>query len=147
MRRQVSGHDKQVRLPWLIIVSLGFILILLPVLLSRTGVLVRPDNRIVQASNGLYWIAVAGGLVFTAVRESRRHKQKPLTGFYSLQGLASIWVGVSGLILLAAFAPRFPENTLVVYLAGAGIIVLFAAIPLLLFEYARRQLRDSEIKR
>lgn len=119
----------------------------LPLLLQSAHILNRPDNRIVKAGNILYYMAVAIGILYLILRQQRIHKGKPLTGVYARQGLASVWVGISGLMLLSAFAPRFPDSAFSVYLAGAGIIVLYALIPLFLFQYASRKLKDTEIRR
>jgi hypothetical protein len=114
----------------------------IPALLLIAKVLTRPDTVIVQAGNVIYWGAVLIGAGVFMLRIFRKTQNKPLTGIYTLQGIASILVGSSGLMALAAFAPAFPEETLPIYLCGAAIIVLFMLLPMLLFHYANRKFPD-----
>ena len=127
----------------ILIVALGTAVFLaIPALLLMAEVLKRPDTIMVQAGNAIYWVAVLVGAGVFIMKIFRSAQNKPLTGIYSGQGIASILVGSSGLMALAGFAPKFPEETLPIYLSGAGIIVVFMLLPMLLFHYANRKIPE-----
>lgn len=118
-----------------------------PVLLKLAGIMNRPDNAIVRSGDAIYVGAVLAGSLALFLHFFRVGQGKPLTGVYSRQGLASVLIGVSGLMALAFLAPRFPEETQTVYLTGAGIIVFFAVLPLFLFHYASKKMSELDVKR
>ena len=113
---------------------------MVPFFLDWAGLLIRPENTLVRAGNSLYAAALILLLLYVCVRIRRIKRKNSLTGIWSGQGFASVLVGASGLLMLGLTAPLFPEQTLGVYLAGAGIVVLFALIPMALFHYVARKL-------
>lgn len=132
-----------IRRQLLLILAFVVILGVLPLVLQSVHVLNRPDTTVVRAGNIVYYFAVFIGIVFWILRLCRANQRKPLTGVFSRQGFASVWVGVSGLVLLSAFAPRFPESALTIYWVGAGIVILYALIPILLFQFANRKMKEA----
>lgn len=116
------------------------VLSLMPILFDRIGLLSRTTTPIEKAGNGLYIAGLCLIVLYVSLRIRRAARKKSLTGIWSAQGFASVLIGASGLLLLGLAAPLFPEQTIGVYLAGAGIVVLFASIPLALFQYVATKL-------
>jgi len=116
------------------------VLSLIPVIFDRIGLLFRTTTTLVKAGNGLYIAGLFLIVLYVSLRIRRVARKKSLIGIWSVQGFASVLIGTSGLLLLGLAAPLFPEQTIVAYLAGAGIVVLFALIPLGLFHYVATKL-------
>lgn len=124
----------------IITIALVPVLSLMPFLFDRSGLLIRTATNMVRAGNGLYVAGLFLIVLYVSLRIRRAAHKKSLIGIWSGQGFASVLIGASGLLLLGLAAPLFPEQTIGVYLAGAGIVVLFALIPLGLFQYVAKKL-------
>lgn len=111
-----------------------------PAILVILGLIPHPSVGLVATGDLLYLGVSALAIGLFAWRGRRQAMEKPLPAALTRQGLIVIMIGLSGLLALAIFAPRFPESALGAYLAGVASIVLFTLIPLGLLAYVRRKL-------
>jgi len=123
-----------------ITLALTPVLSLMPLIFDRIGLLTRPATRMVKAGNSLYIAGLVLIVLYVGLRIRHVARKKSLIGFWSALGFASVVIGASGLLMLGLAEPLFPEQTMGVYLAGAGVVVLFALIPFALFHYVARKL-------
>lgn len=123
--------------------SIALLLLLIlaaPVALVQAGLVSRSAAGLAALGNGLYIATALISAILPVWRWITLAQKKPLPGILTRQGLIICYIGLSGLLALAVFAPRFPLSARGAYLAGIGIIILFTLIPLGLLAYVRRKL-------
>ncbi len=123
----------------LLLALILFILLFTPAALAGTGLITRSGAGLSAIGNGLYLAAAAAAVALPLWRAYREHRNRPLPAVCTGQGLTVCLIGLSGLLLLGAFAPRFPETARSPYLIGITVIILFALIPLGLLVYLRHR--------
>ena len=128
---------------WLALALTLFGILAVPPVLILAGVFVRPETGMARIGNGLYIAAALLAVALPLCRWLCLKSKKTLPGVCTRQGLLVCLIGISGLLLLAGFAPRFPESARVAYLTGIGVIILFTLIPLGLLDYLRRKFPPS----
>lgn len=123
----------------LLLALILFILLFAPAALAGAGLITRSGTGLSAIGNGLYLVAAAVTVALPLWRASRERRNRPLPAACTGQGLTVCLIGLSGLLLLGAFAPRFPDTARAPYLIGIAVIILFTLIPLGLLGYLRRR--------